>query len=478
MNSTRIIAGLVFFVLTIPALPPIFFPLFEPYTFGKMELFEIAVELMALVFAFSVKHRGALVPVLMDRLVIAVGMLCGVAALATLVSVDITQSFWGSSARGDGLFPLLHFALFFFVLRAAFTHNMMLSALRFSVGASLFTAWYGVAQWFALPLVSDPMGEIFSTIGNPAFFAAYLAMHIFCALYLARGETRANWHILWYTIAVFEVVVAVLANSAAVTTGLMLGLLVAAYPYAKERWGGRSITLAAGGSVLCIAGAFLFFANPILDRTTTQSRLFVWKHSIGVIAERPFIGHGAQQFSVPVAHTGETFDKPHNIFLELLVSYGIAGLMAYLFMWYAAERSVHRIFSEQKDRFLFWGLGVSYVMFLFFFFEVFATALLFFFLLALLGAQAQEAVPLRPFTFVPTGGVVVCVFILFAIFHYQPLFTAYFSNRLFTHAAATGTLDNSLKTEALRYDSFNRPFVENAIALFEREKKRGSERGL
>src|SRR3990167_4170298 len=115
MRNKKILIVLLYGILLIPAAPAgVFFPLFEPYTFGKTELFEILVEAMAIVRLAGYWHqRRELARVIAGHNITrAIVLLLAALAASTLAGTDISASFWGSSARGDGLFVIAHFMLF------------------------------------------------------------------------------------------------------------------------------------------------------------------------------------------------------------------------------------------------------------------------------------------------------------------------------------------------------------------------------
>ncbi len=502
-SGARVIQVLAYAVFLIPAAPAgVFLPLFQPYTFGKTVLFEITVELMLAVWAVSLCGSAFSRSALLGKTVTALAVFFAAATISTALSPHPAEGFWGSSARMDGLFTLLHFAAFFFVLTAVVKEKTQWQRLiKWSVGASVFTALYGIAQWFGVPFVVDPQGEIFSTLGNPASFAMYLLFHVFFALYLARRAASKESATLFRAIAALEALVVLLTGVSAAFLALGIGLAVAAYPFLKARsFTARGVVFAGTGLVVVLA---LFLSSPPLQKLNpfaesqalaAQGRLAVWRIAATGVFERPVFGHGPNQFERiflkykaqgwPVPATGETFDKPHNAFLEVAVSFGIFGLAAYAWLLWRVALQM-RAMQNPRERFLFFGLLAAYLISLFFLFDTFSSLLLFFFLLAFLQAAHKKPSPpsketkshIRTTLFpVLTGiaGAAACaILVLFVwFFHFKPLSSAYFAHRFFTEARATGTPSESLKEKALRFHSFNRPFIERAIFLFEQKERR------
>lgn len=494
MTHQRAIQFLAFLALAIPALPPVFFPLFEPYTFGKTILFEIIVEAMALVWVAQFVPRLSQNPAyagFCDKwkkktIGITLAAMSGLFFLSTVFGADIAASFWGSSARMDGLFTLFHFFAFFFILVSSFGEYAWRRGMLVSVGAGTFAALYGVAQWVHAPFVVASNGEIFGTLGNPAYLALYFLFTIFLAHHLAKSASKREIVIFLYCAAAIQVIALLLTQVHAALGALVLGMIVAAYPYVRTR-----ITLRRGMAVCAFIGALIFLfsfstnfaklASLSEGAASLSNRIAVWRIAVSGIAEKPLLGHGANNFEpyylaqkntggVALPTTGETFDKPHNAFLEIAFSYGLIGLAAYLFLIGTIMRRAWRTPA-------LCGALVGYLVFLFFFFDTFGSLLMFFFVAAFLfsppSSEKNDGIALEkaaaPAALV-AGGIALTVF--FFAFHFKPLYSAYFARQFLARAATTHALDETLKTKALQYPSFNDPFIERAILLTERAIKK------
>lgn len=494
MLYQKVIQYLAYIALAIPALPPALFPFFQPYTFGKTTLFEMIVEAMAvvwLVWRFSPVSQNPAYAGFCDTgekkvICIALAAVSGLFFLSTVLSADITASFRGSSARMDGLFTLLHFFAFFMILASSFNARAWRRGMFISVGAGTFTALYAIAQWFGAPFVIASGGEVFGTLGNPSYLALYLLFTLFLAHYLAQKEHKREVAILLYCAVAIQVVALLLTQVQAGVLALAVGAIVAAFPSIRAR-----ITLRRGIAALSIIGALIFLfsfnANFVKlvsiseGNTSLSNRIAVWNIALSGVAKKPFLGHGANTFepyylaqknkgAVPLPTTGETFDKPHNAYLEIAFSYGTIGLIAYLFLLWAIMRRAWNTLALA-------GALAGYLVFLFFFFETFASLLMFFFVAAFLFA-ARESVPDKnemkergfSLTALVVGGIALTA--IFFTFHFKPLYSAYFARQFLIRASASHTIDETTKAKALRYHTLNTPFIERAILLTERALKK------
>ncbi|MEK7494210.1 MAG: O-antigen ligase family protein [Patescibacteria group bacterium] len=504
----KVIQYLAYTALAIPALPPALFPFFQPYTFGKTTLFEIIVEVMALVWlawrisslsqkpayaSFCDKEKkrtvsialAAIRPTRSHLVGIAVTAFAGFTTLSAIFSTDGSASFWGSSARMDGLFTLLHFFAFFIILASLFDKRAFRRCMQISVIAGIFAALYAVVQWFDLSFVVASKGEIFGTLGNPSYLALYLLFTIFLAHYLAQNEKRREVAIILYCAVAIQTIALLLTQVQAAPCALAVGAVVAAYPYIRAR-----ITLRRGIIALAALGVFIFLfsfsanfaklASLSEGSASLSNRMAVWNIALSGIAEKPLLGHGANNFepyylaqkntgAVPLPATGETFDKPHNAYLEIAFSYGIVWLVAYLFLLWTIIRRAWRAPALA-------GACIGYFVFLFFFFDTFASLLMFFFVAAYLfsssSSEENNAIAsektLSPAMLVVSG---IALTAIFFAFHFKPLYSAYFA-RQFLLQAETGVIDETLKASALRHNAFNTPFIERAILLTERAMKK------
>lgn len=488
MLYQKVIQYLAYIALAIPALPPVLFPFFQPYTFGKTTLFEIIVEAMALAWLISSLSQKSAHVDFRDKekkkaVSIALAAMSVLFLLSTVLGANILASFWGSSARMDGLFTLLHFVAFFFILASSLSESAWRHCIQISVAAGTFSSLYSIMQWFGVPFVVASRGEVFGTLGNPSYLALYLLFTIFLAHYLAKRESEREVAILLYCAIAIQVIALLLTQVQAAIIALAAGVLVAAYPYARAH-----ITLRRGVIALGVAGAFIFLfsfsanfaklASLPEGNASLSNRVAVWNIALAGIAEKPLLGHGANNFepyylaqknagALALPATGETFDKPHNAYLEIAFSYGIIGLLAYLFFVWVVVRRAWRILALR-------GALASYFIFLFFFFDTFGSLLMFFFVAAFLFSSKKNGgvvleKPISPSVLV-VGSIALTAIVF--LFHFKPLYSAYFVRQFLMKAETTRAIDEATRTRALHYDTFNTPFIERAILLTERAMKK------
>lgn len=279
--------------------------------------------------------------------------------LSTLFSTHLTDSLWGSFYRHQGLIYSLHLGIFFLI-----THWLILkrSLDVFPTIANTLTivSILGISQRF-LPVANyaDITNEgirIFSTLGQANFlgYAIAIGLPLFWKLWKEKrySQTTLSISIAINLAALFLTLsrsawLAVLAIFATIT------LIVLWKQYQNIFW----ITLA--GSILSL-GFLLFIGpqiadqveNPIIRRIlkitdvsspTVQSRLLIWRAGIDVWQESPLLGIGLDtiQNVIPPFVSLDILnyeagskvpDRFHNIWLDILVTQGLLGLLAWLLL--------------------------------------------------------------------------------------------------------------------------------------------------
>ena len=121
---------------------------------------------------------------------------------------------------------------------------------------------------------------------------------------------------------------------AAITASFALALLIVPRMRTGRAIGALLISFAAGAilSLVHVAPhpAFGMFrvvtsvAQATVDEVSS-GRLWMWRDTLSVIAQRPFFGFGESQFRFVVPASLGAFNHPHNLVLQVLLQWGIVG---------------------------------------------------------------------------------------------------------------------------------------------------------
>jgi O-antigen ligase len=176
-----------------------------------------------------------------------------------------------------------------------------------------------------------------------AFFTAY-------SLYRAWRSGSAHWRALWATLGVlaaFSITHLSIARTGQVT--LLVALLVLLLVSVHRRW-----ALPAVGIFVLSALVLVMSSSTIQNRfrqaykevagfqfrndySSVGARLQMWNVSLGLIREKPLLGHGAGSYT-PLAQKAFADEKmckigcaqPHNQYLLFGVETGLVGVLAFV----------------------------------------------------------------------------------------------------------------------------------------------------
>ncbi|MCW5850209.1 MAG: O-antigen ligase family protein [Anaerolineae bacterium] len=293
--------------------------------------------------------------------------------LSTTLSILPYTSLWGGFLRLQGLWTEASYAILGLGVAAYVGTGERLQRL---VDLILLASWpvalYGLVQFVGL----DPLswvgytGRILSTLGNPIFLGAYVALIVPLTLY--RGLTLlADYRVqptrptrlglVWVgTLLLAQALGLVLSQSRGPLLALLieLGLLVV---FLTRR---RAVVMGlfgvtAGGILLLVAvnvpGSPLRPVQdwPVVGRLTdwrdVNYRDVIWSHVVQLVEarlDRLVVGYGPETLDVALAPfyttrlaylggQAQQIDRTHNALLEALVTTGLVGLAAQLWFFLA-----------------------------------------------------------------------------------------------------------------------------------------------
>lgn len=343
----------------------------SPFHFGKAILFRSMVEIFAVFYLVLLVRYGKAILPPRTKLFWMVTLFTAVFGLTTLTSINIYQSFIGTLERMGGWFSFFHFWIFFAMATAVLRKKEhWVNFLMLSVGISLLSSAYGFLQKTDLKWVigSGGRSKIFGTVGNPALFAGYIIVNAFMALMLSAVKTIKNTNrFLFLLIFLLNSLAILLTGVRGSVMGLLIGIFVFGFMYAVEFRSNKikKATLIFTVAVLVLAG-LLYLAkdtdfirsNHYLARYadispmayTVQTRIWAWQAGFKGLFESAryvVLGFGPENFNVPfskhfnpkfyVGPGSETlFDRAHNQFIEVLVTMGLIGFLAYIGIYYFA----------------------------------------------------------------------------------------------------------------------------------------------
>lgn len=339
--------------------------------------------------------------------------------IATLLSLDPHVSWWGYYSRfNGGLLSTITYVVMYYAFVSNLEMKHAMKTLRVTLIAGFLTAIWGFPAHFGADPTClvfrgtfdtscwteafQPTVRTFSTLGQPAWFAAYLALLIPIAMAFALKQTSAKvWAFI--ALAIFFYVNLIFANTRAGFMAFWVGNAVFwAAIYFKNLFPKQNFLRAFAffniAFILCSfflgspMGPLSKFTLPVItnqyvpaEETTPSGatipaapqqasgpgitdsaniRLYVWEGAISAWKSSPLFGTGVETFAFayykykPVGHnlTSEwdyLYNKAHNEYLNYLTTTGLFGLGSYLafigLLFFITAKYILFAHKTQKD---------------------------------------------------------------------------------------------------------------------------------
>jgi len=335
-----------------------------PFITSKQISFNIIIEILALFWIFLIIKYPKWRP---RKNYILLGLVAFFSSItvSSILGVDFNLSFWGDIERMLGVFHLLHFLFFYFMV------------------VTVFRSWddWRIFFWVSVIIstivsINGLSGKAYATIGNTAYVSAYIIFNFYFALILAFREKEIYLKFL----ALFPVIFLLLEFKNADTTGALVGLSFSIFVlellYLLLHKNKRVKIVFASLILLQVVGLGLIFSNldskivknnsalrmfrsVNVQKNTFQTRLISWKTAFKDYHNHPYFGTGYGNFSIsfdkyfdPTFYNytrSETyFDRAHNNLVDILSTSGAISLVAYLSLFFAVAFYLIRGYRENK----------------------------------------------------------------------------------------------------------------------------------
>lgn len=428
MNLQKILRSLATSLLFLVPIFPLIVanPLFFPFITGKAFYFRIVVELAFaawIILAFlDAKYRPKFTP-----LTIGVTLFALITLVADLLGVNPMRSLVSNFERMEGWLVIVHLWMFYMTAthmlgRGEEGRRSWHRWFNASLVISLFVAGYALAQLFGWAAVHQGSIRLDASLGNAAYLAVYMLMHVGIAAYLffvARAKQIANAAFLQWAYSVIAILfgfIIIETQTRGTIVGLVGGIMLALALYAicAKKESTRSRSIAAGVIGLIIVLGVVFWMNrtsafvknhPALDRigsislsdTKTQARAYVWPMALKGFTQRPILGWGQENFNYifnanynpKMWGQEQWFDRAHSVFLDWLVASGAVGLIVYLALYVLALMAIWKSTLTVAEKSVLTGLIAGYAVHNVFVFDNLASYALFF---AVLGFSSSVGV--------------------------------------------------------------------------------------
>lgn len=211
-------------------------------------------------------------------------------------------------------------------------------------------ALFGVEEF---ALTQNRITEIDRRLSGPfsavGITAEFLVFQVLLMGYLAMHVVRRSRRFLLYALITANLAFLVATGNRGGVISLVVGTILMMYAFRKELGPRRIILAGIGGAGLFLIVALVIIQTTEFDRLyervvstefrdgMPETRAGPWMDAAERIAQKPIIGHGPRiQFdpeTIMLARLDWIAGHPHNLYLFLLYTVGVVGLIAYLLLF-------------------------------------------------------------------------------------------------------------------------------------------------
>src|SRR3989344_3234753 len=401
--------------------------------------------------------------------------------ISTFFSIDFYTSIFGFYGRfNGGLLSIIAYIFLYFAFVNLFDLKKIDRLLKVSLISTFLVILWGLPGKFGYDLSClvflkqlnnncwvdqfKPSERLFSTLGQPNWFGAYLSINFFISLYFLFKEktksllNRNNLIFIGLTLLIFITILFTRSRSSYL--GLVFGLIL----FSSFKFNFKKIAILLSIFLISVfifktginsIDKFITFelnknetviskesksANNYLVTESFDIRKIVWEGAWKLGLKYPLFGSGVETFAYsyyftrPQEHnlTSEwdfIYNKAHNEYLNYLATTGFVGLLSYLFLVGSVFYILIKAIINEKDKnnkLIYIVLLASYITILttnFFGFSTTTINMFFYLIPAFIGSkiikeQMNFVIKNKNSIFFQIFGVAVGLFLLFFLFSY------------------------------------------------------------
>ncbi len=395
----------------------IFKDFISPFHFGKIVVFRSIIEVLFVFYLILIWQDRSYLP-RRNSIFWSLAIFTAAFGLTSVFSIQPYESLWGTLERMGGFVTFLHYFAFFVILISIFrTKSDWLRLLNITAFVGLLSAFYGFGQKTDIDFFvgSGNRARIFGTIGNAALFAGYELIIAFISLtLLLRDNVTRNFKLFYGFIFLIASVSVLMTATRGAILGLGLGLFVFAilFVWIYESRRAKNIILGFAALFIVFLIVSIFFKDSSVIKSskylsritdlslssfTVKTRFWAWEAGLKSWNDSPkymLLGWGPENFNIPFSLNfnpnffqgpgSETlFDRAHNMFIEILVTMGIIGFLAYINIFTSMLKNLWiKIRKVPKTEAIYYigmlALVVANIAHTTFFFDITANFILFF----------------------------------------------------------------------------------------------------
>ena len=291
-----------------------------------------------------------------------------------LLGLLLSLFFNNSHAVGFGIFkswfviPLL----FSFALYSSLQKENFLEKIYASLYFSSFLVSFIAIVYKILGVVTYD-NRLQAFYSSPNYLAMYLAPGIFFGIYFLMKYKSQN-NLKYIFLNLFFLICLLVALHFTYSYGAWLAVFMSSLVTAILTLSNKKIVFAAIVFAI-VFSALIFqtntekFSGIFSERSSMASRITIWKSSLLMIKENPWLGIGPGNFQNKYLEFQKYFPpylewavpEPHNIFLAFWLQTGLLGFAGFLFLLYFVFKNLWQIAKNKKDALLVAPLFMFFV---------------------------------------------------------------------------------------------------------------------
>lgn len=95
-----------------------------------------------------------------------------------------------------------------------------------------------------------------------------------------------------------------------------------------------------------------------IQNYSSSGRTEIWLETLNHIIKKPFLGYGADSFSLIMNNYGRNYYQAHNFILQILIEFGFIGFIIIIFNFYKYGKNIK--FNINPDQNLFIAILINY----------------------------------------------------------------------------------------------------------------------
>lgn len=236
------------------------------------------------------------------------------------------------------------------------SRNKINKALKYVSYFTMIAAINGLLEKVIASFNGDNHFRVYSYFGNPNMAGAWFASCIFVIFYLKRINKAKKQNRI-YNLGILLLLIALAYTE---STGAIIAFVVALVSYVLvKRFKNLKRIIIALFSIGGIVGVLAvvqqtkiirFGINEVIN--SFNSRVDIWKGAYKMFLEKPLTGWGLlgtlQHGGEYMTEYGNTIHA-HNLWLTLLVSVGIIGLLVYLFIKVRLFKDIRKLYKKKEE---------------------------------------------------------------------------------------------------------------------------------